>query len=486
MRGDIKQGTGGASSTARAAPRERIGVLVVDDDRSSVENLGAALTESGHRVVTALDGAEAIRKLESERVDVVVTDVRMGGTSGLDVLEHVRLKFPETAVILVTGYATIESAVEAVRKGAFDYLSKPIDMDRLEFLIEKAARTQKLVSENVRLRRELSEKYSLTNMVGSSPQMQEIGQRIEQIATTDATVMVLGESGTGKEMIASAIHYRSHRSEGPFVKVSCVALADGLIESELFGHERGAFTGAYRGRKGRIELADGGTLFLDEIGDLSLPTQLKLLRVLQEREIERVGSASTIPVDIRLVVATNKNLEEEVKSGRFREELYYRIRVVTIQVPPVRERQDDVQALLNHFLAHFNAAHGKVVTGFSAAALRRLVAYRWPGNVRELRNAVESLVVLARTPEIGVDDLPAAIRESPDEPKLVMQIGTPLNEVERQAILATLRFAGDNKARAARVLGISKKTLYRKLYEYGVLQQAPDEAAEEAGEETGP
>jgi DNA-binding NtrC family response regulator len=385
----------------------------------------------------------------------------------------------------MTGYATIESAVEAVRKGAYDYLSKPIDIDRLEFLIEKATRTQKLVSENVRLRRELSERYSLSNMVGTSSAMQQIFARVEQIARTDATVLIQGESGTGKELIASAIHYQSHRAEGPLVKVSCVALADGLIESELFGHERGAFTGAYRGRKGRIELADGGTLFLDEIGDLSLPTQLKLLRVLQEREIERVGSAATIPVDIRLVVATNKNLEEEVKSGRFREELYYRVRVIGIQVPALRERREDIPPLVNHFLALFDTAHHKDVRGFTAAAMRRLAAYAWPGNVRELRNAVESMVVLARDPEIGLDDLPAAIREAPDEPTLSIRIGTPLDEVERQAILATLRAEHDNKARAARVLGISKKTLYRKLYEYGVLQQAPDEQApEEAAEDS--
>ncbi|MBI5500968.1 MAG: sigma-54-dependent Fis family transcriptional regulator [Deltaproteobacteria bacterium] len=483
MRGEARQAD--EQAVSGPAEKDRIAVMVVDDDRSTVENLSAALTESGHRVVPALDGAEAIRKLENERVDVVVTDVRMGGTSGLDVLEHVRRKFPETAVILATGYATIESAVEAVRKGAYDYLSKPIDMDRLELLIEKAAKTQRLVSENVRLRSEVRQKYAFSNVIGPSPPMQEIFARVEQIARTDATVLIQGESGTGKELIASAIHYRSRRAEGPLIKVSCVALADGLIESELFGHERGAFTGAVRGRKGRIELADGGTLFLDEIGDLSLPTQLKLLRVLQEREIERVGSATTIPVDIRLVVATNKNLEEEVKSGRFREELYYRVRVVTLWVPALRDRREDIPALLHHFLAQFNAAHGKDVRGFSNAALRRLTGWRWPGNVRELHNTVESLVVLARNPEVGVDDLPAAIRDADEEPTLAVRIGAPLDEIERQAILATLRHAGDNKARAARILGISKKTLYRKLYEYGVLQQAPDEHAADEDPEPG-
>jgi len=455
-------------------------VLIVDDDRATVDNLGAVLTESGYEVLGAHDGAEAIGRLESEPVEVVVSDIRMGAVGGIDLLEHTIGRHPEVPVILVTGYGTIESAVEAMRKGAFDYVPKPVNVDKLELLIEKAIHTQKLVAENVDLRRQLSEKYSFGNIVGRSRAIQQLFAELEQIAGTNATVLIRGESGTGKELIASALHFHSARSEGPFIKVNCVAFAEGLVESELFGHEKGAFTGAHKGRKGRVEMAHGGTLFLDEIGDLALSTQLKLLRVLQEREIERVGGNATIPVDIRLIAATNRNLEKDVEASRFREELYYRIKVVTLDVPPLRDRTDDIPLLADHFVAVFNREHGKSVRGFSQPAMQRMAQYSWPGNVRELRNTVESLVVMARSPILTIDDLPPGILELRDEPTISVRVGTTIRDAEQQLILATLRMSDGNKARAARRLGIGKKTLYRKLKEYGVFSgedpsdQVPD------------
>jgi DNA-binding NtrC family response regulator len=449
-------------------------VLVVDDDPTSLANLAAVLSESGYQVTTAGGGRAAIERAMACDLDVVVSDIRMEDADGLELLDALHERCPETAVILVTGYGTIESAVEAMRKGAFDYLSKPVDINKLELLIEKAVQTQKLVSENVRLRRQLNEKYSFGNIVGRSAPLRQIFSEIEQVAQTNATVLIQGESGTGKELIASALHHHSRRSDAPLIKVNCVALVEGLIESELFGHEKGAFTGAHRTRKGRIEMANGGSLFLDEIGDLSQATQLKLLRVLQEREIERVGGNRTIPVDVRLIAATNKDLEAEVARGAFREELYYRLKVISIRLPALRERSEDIPILVDHFTQLFNQEHDKQVEGFSPAAMRQMVRYAWPGNVRELRNMVESLVVMARSSQIDERDLPCDLsRECGQDSDLLVPVGTPLSEAERQLILATLRQVGNNKARAARILGIGKKTLYRKLKEYGLFDNDP-------------
>jgi len=442
-------------------------VLVVEDDPSSLENLAAGLRESGHEVFAASSGIEAIEKMNSHSIDVVVSDVQMEGMNGLQLLEHVAEQTPQTAVIMITGYGTIESAVVAMRAGAYDYLSKPVDINKLELLIEKARENRMLVRENIRLQRELRERYSFGNIVGRSEPMRRIFDDIEQVAETNATVLIIGESGTGKELIASAIHHNSSRSEKALIKVNCAAFVESLIESELFGHEKGAFTGAFRTRKGRIELAAGGTLFLDEIGDLSLATQLKLLRVLQEREFERVGGSTTIPVDIRLIAATNKNLEQEVAKGSFREELYYRIKVVTLSVPPLRERTDDIPLLINHFIRLFNKEHNKGVEGLSPQAMRLAIRYSWPGNVRELRNIAESLVVMAKSTVIDERELPNDLHDLQGAVSdVAMPLGIALAEAERRIILSTLAWHGGNKARTARTLGIGKKTLYRKLQEY--------------------
>ncbi len=467
-------------SSFQASARTRTGskatVLIADDDVTSLQNLGGALRESGFTVMSASSGLDAIVILKTEPIDVVVSDVRMENLSGMDVLKHVSAHSPETAVILVTGYGSIESAVEAMRSGAYDYLSKPVDINKLELLIVKAVQTQKLLNENVHLKRQLSEKYSFGNIVGRSAPMRRIFREIEQVAKTNATVLIRGESGTGKELIASALHHHSTRADRPLVKINCVALVENLVESELFGHEKGSFTGAYKTRKGRIELADGGSLFLDEIGDLGQSTQLKLLRVLQEREIERVGSNLSIPVDVRVIGATNKDLEKEVAEERFREELYYRIKVVSICIPPLRDRAEDIPLLVDYFIRTFNREHRREVHGFSPAAMRVVVRHFWPGNVRELRNIVESLVVMARKPTIEENDLPQDMLEQSDgERALIVPVGIPLSEAERQVILGNLRLTGGNKSRAARILGISKKTLYRKLKEYGALSEEPEQ-----------
>jgi len=450
--------------TEKTAPTA---VLVVEDDPSSLENLVAGLRESGHEVYAASSGLEAIEKMNRHSIDVVVSDVQMEGMNGLKLLEHVSEQTPQTAVIMITGYGTIESAVVAMRAGAYDYLSKPVDINKLELLIEKARQNRMLVRENIRLQSELRERYSFGKIVGRSEPMRRIFDDIEQVAETNATVLIIGESGTGKELIASAIHHNSSRADKALIKVNCAAFVESLIESELFGHEKGAFTGAIRTRKGRIELAEGGTLFLDEIGDLSLATQLKLLRVLQEREFERVGGSTTIPVDIRLIAATNKNLEQQVAKGRFREELYYRIKVVTLTVPPLRERTDDIPLLVNHFIQSFNKEHNKSVEGLSPQAMRLAIRYSWPGNVRELRNIAESLVVMAKSTLINERELPNDLRDLQGAVSdIAMPLGIALAEAERRIILGTLAWHGGNKARTARTLGIGKKTLYRKLQDY--------------------
>jgi DNA-binding NtrC family response regulator len=441
---------------------------VVEDDKNTLESLCAALSDSGLEAIPAVSGEEAITRLTLTHVDVVVTDIMMGRVSGLDLLSHVQEHFPATPVILLTAYGTIESAVESMRQGAFDYQTKPINLDRLELLVQRAHRGQYLERENQELRKQLRQRFNVSGIIGQSMATRNILQQIEQIAPTNASVLIQGESGTGKELIATAIHHHSQREHGPLVKVNCVALADSLIESELFGHDRGAFTGAHRMRKGRFELASKGTLFLDEVGDLSISTQLKLLRAIQEREIERVGGQNTIPVDVRLIAATNQGLEEAMKEGRFREELYYRLKVVTLNVPPLRERPEDITMLLDYFLNFFCEEHDKQIRGFSQPALQRLCAYGWPGNVRELRNCVESLVVTTRGDEITLQHLPPSMAPASDDYSITVHLGRLLEDVEQKYILRTLEVLGGNKARAAQVLGISKKTLYRRLHEYGV------------------
>ncbi|NCW28332.1 MAG: sigma-54-dependent Fis family transcriptional regulator, partial [Verrucomicrobia bacterium] len=412
-----------------------------------------------------LAGAEKL--LGAEKMDAVLTDLRLGHESGLSVLERCLRSPQRPPCVVMTAYGSVESAVEAMRKGAYDYVTKPLDLERVQILLRRAVRTAKVEEENVKLRQELERSYGLEKILGTSPAIQEVLDKVRQVADSRANVLVEGESGTGKEMVARAIHRLSPRRDGPFVAVHCAALSPQLLESELFGHEKGAFTGAVERRIGRFEQADGGTLFLDEIGEIDSATQVKLLRVLGERTIERVGSNKTIEVDVRLVAATHRNLETLVKEGKFREDLFFRIRVVQILMPPLRERPEDIPILAEHFRQEYAKENSKGELGFSSAALQSLRSYRWPGNVRELRTAIEHGVVLARGREIEPKDLPASVRDGGKQGEGIGIKGSTLQlaELERQAMETALQKTGQNVTEAAKLLGISRRTLHRKLAE---------------------
>jgi DNA-binding NtrC family response regulator len=444
-------------------------ILVAEDDARSRESLSRAMTRAGYRTLTAANGAEALALLERETVDVVLTDLKMPGIDGMSLLERFRAQSPETIVIILTAFGTVDLAVEAMKKGAYDFLSKPINLDKLDLLLQHALDARRLVRENRELRLRLRETTGLDHLLGESAAMQHLREVIQQVAATDAAALILGETGTGKELVAHGIHYGSARADRPFVKVSCASLPEGLLESELFGHERGAFTGARERRKGRFELAHGGTLFLDEVGDMSPPTQAKLLRVLQEQEFERVGGSETVRVDVRLIAATNRDLEGLVAESAFREDLYYRLNVVAIHVPPVRERAEDVPALMAHFLRMFAGRWGKPVPEVTAEALALLCRYSWPGNVRELQHVAESMLVFSKGGPITAADLPPAVgggERGVDAGERASN--TSLRELERQAIARTLVATGGNKRKASEILGIGLKTLYRKIQEFGL------------------
>ena len=444
-------------------------ILVTEDDARTRESLSRVMTRAGYRTLTAADGAEALVLLERETVDVVLTDLKMPGIDGISLLERLRARSPETIVIILTAFGTVDLAVEAMKKGAYDFLTKPINLDKLDLLLQHAFEARRLVRENRELKLRLRETAGLKHLLGQSAAMQRLREIVQQVAATDAAALILGETGTGKELVAHGIHYGSARADRPFVKVSCAALPEGLLESELFGHERGAFTGARERRKGRFELAHGGTLFLDEVGDMSPPTQAKLLRVLQEQEFERVGGSETVRVDVRLIAATNRDLEGLVAEGTFREDLYYRLNVVSIHVPSLRERAEDIPALTAHFLRMSADRWGKPVPEVTADALALLCRYSWPGNVRELQHVAESMLVFSKGGPITAADLPAAIRggERNVEPG-ERGANASLRELERQAIARTLVATGGNKRKASEILGIGLKTLYRKIQEFGL------------------
>ncbi len=438
-------------------------ILVVDDDPLMLDFLREALARQGYRVDTAEDGEEALKKVKVGEYDLVITDVRMPGVDGMTVLESVRRDFPETDVVVITAYGTIRNAVEAMRKGAYDYLTKPVSVDEVELVVSRALERRKLIRENVRLRQELERVQGLRTLVGQSPAIRKVLGMVEMVAPTKATVLIQGESGTGKELVADAIHRLSPRKDGPFVKVNCAALPEGLVESELFGHEKGAFTHAVRRSRGRFELADGGTLLLDEIGEISPSVQVKLLRVLQEGVFERVGGEESLQVDVRVIATTNRDLWKAVQEGKFREDLFYRLNVVPIYIPPLRERKEDIPLLVQHFLKKYGTREGKEGLTVSERAMKMLMEYNWPGNVRELENAVERAVILAKgkvlKPEhFLIGDM--KMESEPDEGPVT------LAEMERRLILKTLREEGGNRTRTAQRLGISVRTLRNKLNQY--------------------
>jgi DNA-binding NtrC family response regulator len=443
-------------------------ILVVDDEPAQRELVCGFLRKHGFDVAEAGGGKEAVARVKREPFDLVLTDQRMPDLSGIEVLEAVRLTSPETAVVIITAYGTIETAVSAVKAGAADYLTKPLNLDDLLHRVHRVGERQRLVAENRELREALAERHRVEGIIGESGRMQEVLSLVRRVAPSDATVLIRGESGTGKELIARALHYASPRAAGPLVKVNCAALAESLLESELFGHEKGAFTGAVASRKGRFELADGGSIFLDEIGDLPPHLQVKLLRVLQEREFERVGSSRPIKVEVRLLAATHRDLEALVREGRFREDLYYRINVVTIVLPPLRERREDLPPLIEHFLRGFAGKNGKTVRGLTREAREALLRYDYPGNIRELENLIERAVVLTRDDVIGVEDLPLALEApasgSVDEAGLIAAV----EGLERRMIREALAKADGTQTRAAELLGISERVLRYKLKKYGL------------------
>jgi len=441
-------------------------ILIVDDEKNTRDGLARALRRS-YAVRVAESGAAALNILSEEPVDVMLSDLRMPVMDGMTLMQRALASSPDLVCILLTAYGNVETAVEAMRHGAADFLTKPVSLGELELVLQRVLRSRQAETENRQLREQLDSKFGMENIIGHSPAMQEVFDTVRQVAVSRATVLLQGESGTGKELVAKAIHQLSTRKQGAFVPVHCAALSSTLLESELFGHEKGSFTGASEQRKGRFEMADGGSLFLDEIGEIDPAVQVKLLRALEERAFERVGGQETVEVDTRLIAATNRDLRQMVADGTFREDLYYRLHVVAIKLPPLRERVGDIPLLLNHFLEVFNRENDRTVSGFSADALDFLQVYDWPGNVREIRNSVEQMVVLSRGDRMGVRDLPAHIRDANrDVGKTPTLVGGTLEEMEKQAILKALKSSHGNRTRAAEQLGISRRTLYRKIAEY--------------------
>jgi two-component system response regulator HydG len=445
-------------------------ILVIDDDRAHRTMLRTLLGGWGYEVEEADDGARAIEKVYEKPFDLVLMDVRMAEVSGLEALPEIRRFNPAIPIIIMTAYSSVETAVEALKKGAYDYLTKPLDFEELRLAIDRAMDHGRLKEENRILKETLGAGFDTGDIIGRSRAMVELLETVALVAPTEATVLITGESGTGKELIAGAIHFNSPRRKQPFVKVNCAAITETLLESELFGHEKGAFTGADRRREGRFRLAHGGSIFLDEISEMSVAMQAKLLRVIQEKEIQRVGGEEILKVDVRVIGATNRDLQERIRAGWFREDLYYRLNVVPLHVPGLRERREDIPLLAQHFLMTFAEKNSKPVKGFTPQAMDAIVRYDWPGNVRELMNAVERGVILCRGEYVSEKDLPFPLREEASrEPELAGAKDLPLEEVERATILQTLESSSGNKSEAARRLGITRRTLHKKLKKYGMM-----------------
>jgi len=447
-------------------------LLIVDDEKHIREGLGKALSLDGYDVQLASDGQEAIDKVEEGDVDLVITDLKMPLRSGEELLKDALERYPYLPIIILTGHGTIENAVEAMRNGAYDFITKPLNIDKLSLIVKRALENSSLKRQNRELLNQLKKKYSFEYIIGKSAPMKKVFETIELVAPSRANVLVTGESGTGKEMIADAIHHHSPRREKSYIKVHCAALPESLLESELFGHEKGSFTGAIARKRGRFELANLGTIFLDEIGEISLQTQVKLLRVIQEREFERVGGEERIKVDVRIISASNRNLKDEIERGNFREDLYYRLNVVSIHVPPLRERPDDIPLMVHKFIEEFSKENNREIEGITNGALQALMSYKWPGNVRELRNVIESIVVLTKARIITEQDLPVGVLSKDEKSSLKIPVGVSLADAEKQLIMFTLEYTGGNKTKASEVLKIGRKTLHRKLSEYGIAEFA--------------
>ncbi len=453
---------------------KQVTVLVVDDDPGHQTTLKTIIKSWGYHVEVANDGTKAVEKVKEIPFDLTLMDVRMAVMSGIEALKLIKQYNPAIPILIMTAYSSVESAVEALKAGAYDYLTKPLDFDALKITMERALEHTSLKTENLALKEKLQSDFKMKNIIGKSLPMKDLTDMVGMVAPSEATILITGESGTGKELVARAIHFNSTYKKGPLVVVNCAAITETLLESELFGHEKGAFTGADKRREGRFMQANNGTIFLDEIGEMSPMMQAKLLRVIQDREIQRVGSDETITVDVRIVAATNRDLQENVSSGKFREDLYYRLNVVTLKIPPLRERVDDIPLLAQHFLNKYSEKNRKQVKGFTPLAMDMFLKYKWPGNVRELENAVERAVILLPGDYISEKELPLSITEVYSQENLVVAFQSntastqSLEEIEKKAILAALEASGGNKSETARRLGINRRTLYKKLEKFGV------------------
>lgn len=450
-------------------------ILIVDDDPGHRLTLQTIIKSWGYRVETVDNGSKAVERVMEKPFELILMDVRMAEMSGIDALKRIKDYNPAIPILIMTAYSSVESAVEALKAGAYDYLTKPLDFEVLKLSIERAQEHAGLKAENRTLKEKLRSDFDIQNIIGKSRPMRELIEMVAMIAPSEATVLITGESGTGKELIAKSVHFNSSRRSKPLVTVNCAALAESILESELFGHERGAFTGADKRREGRLMQADSGTIFLDEIGEMSPMMQAKLLRVIQEKEIQRVGSDKTVMVDVRILAATNRDLMQAVQAGTFREDLYYRLNVVTLKIPPLRERRDDIPLLAQHFLERYAKKNRKTVKGFTPIAMDMLLKYDWPGNVRELENAVERAVILLPGDYITEKELPLSIsrsypvEKSRETPQIAISEPRSLEAIEKEAVLSALTASGGNKSEAARMLGINRKTLYKKLKNYGII-----------------
>ncbi len=461
---------------------ERTRILVVDDEEIVRESLGGWLEKDGYTVETAPDGPSALEKLKAARWSIMIVDLKMPGMDGLQVLEEAKKLQPDVAVVIMTAYATVDTAVAAMKTGAYDYLVKPFDPEELSLMMQKIVSQQNLVRENLVLRQALKKEYRFRDLLSKSPAMQSVFELARTAARSNSTILVLGESGSGKEVLARAVHAESPRAQQPFVAVSCAALTETLLESELFGHEKGAFTGAVARRRGKFEAANGGTLFLDEVGDIGQKLQLDLLRVLEERKIQRVGGNEPIDVDVRIIAATNRDLKKAVAEGKFREDLFYRLNVIPILIPPLRDRREDIPLLVENFVERLSVETKKRIDGVSAEAMNALVAHDWPGNVRELRNVLERGAVVATGPVIQLLDLGLPTRGEPSGGAAGARGGgsgmVSLEEVEKRHVAAVLAHTGGNVSQSARILGIDRVTLYNKMKRYGLRRDGEEAAAE--------
>ena len=453
----------------------KFNVLIVDDEKNIREGLGQSLEMDGYNIFLAENGAEALGIINNKEMDLVISDLRMPELSGEELLRKITSAYPTIPVIILTGHGTIETAVTAMRDGAFDFLTKPINLDRLSLLVKRALSNRKLVLQHKALQKEvdkLGKRQKFSSIIGKSVQMKKILEIVEQVANTKASILITGESGVGKELIADAIHNLSDRKDSPFIKVHCAALSESLLESELFGHEKGSFTGAIGRKKGRFELADNGTLFLDEIGEIKPSVQVKILRVLQEKKFERVGGEDTLEVNVRIVSATNRDLLNETKEGVFREDLFYRLNVVNVHVPPLRDRKDDISLLSSAFLKEFADENQKNIDGIDPKARIILFNYSWPGNIRELRNCMESAAVMCKGPVIKPDDLPLTVTSGSGDEYLKIKPEITLAEAEKEIIQSTLNHYKGNKTKTAEILGIGRKTLHRKIIDFGLEESS--------------